>query len=313
MQRGLVGSEMCIRDRYQRRVHGKFILLYTDVSEGKTLVELRTVFEPKLVLIRHDPNIVTDSILASLSIKYDFLYLNIFDAIKEEIEMGTKMGKLLLQTKKPRELLPEISSAEDVKYSPVHFDRKLIIDLVKSKIALKRTNQMFIVIDGFVNSHKLKNLEDREELRPMDELFAVDKEIGEIKTMLNLTREEYDKVEDDRVPEKPEKIEKPVEKEEDKENKDETEQPPEKTEEGDPSDKPPFHPEDFYWTNTEGNPRTLGQLFCNWKKCAVKNMQSNEAELEGANLEIVMESLLSSVITGELSKTTVFIQVKFFA
>eukprot|EP00831_Metopus_contortus_P037068 TRINITY_DN2923_c0_g1_i2.p2 TRINITY_DN2923_c0_g1~~TRINITY_DN2923_c0_g1_i2.p2 ORF type:complete len:164 (-),score=39.97 TRINITY_DN2923_c0_g1_i2:372-863(-) len=27
MQRGLVGSEMCIRDRYQRRVHGKIIMM----------------------------------------------------------------------------------------------------------------------------------------------------------------------------------------------------------------------------------------------------------------------------------------------
>eukprot|EP00831_Metopus_contortus_P070292 TRINITY_DN6369_c0_g1_i5.p1 TRINITY_DN6369_c0_g1~~TRINITY_DN6369_c0_g1_i5.p1 ORF type:complete len:201 (+),score=46.10 TRINITY_DN6369_c0_g1_i5:104-706(+) len=43
MQRGLVGSEMCIRDRYQRRVHGQ-VKMTNLVQQGMTLSLARTDF-----------------------------------------------------------------------------------------------------------------------------------------------------------------------------------------------------------------------------------------------------------------------------
>eukprot|EP00831_Metopus_contortus_P004632 TRINITY_DN11721_c0_g1_i2.p4 TRINITY_DN11721_c0_g1~~TRINITY_DN11721_c0_g1_i2.p4 ORF type:complete len:144 (-),score=31.69 TRINITY_DN11721_c0_g1_i2:299-730(-) len=53
MQRGLVGSEMCIRDRYQRRVHGRSIL-----DGNETLVSLEAkaleLGEPKRVSGRQE-------------------------------------------------------------------------------------------------------------------------------------------------------------------------------------------------------------------------------------------------------------------
>ena len=74
-----------------------------------------------------------------------------------------------------------------------------------------------------------------------------------------------------------------------------------------------FKPEEYAWTDTVDKPRTLGQLFTGWKKCANKNMLSNEIPQEGANTEIVLDSLMATVMTGELSKTTVYVQVKFAA
>jgi hypothetical protein len=66
------------------------------------------------------------------------------------------------------------------------------------------------------------------------------------------------------------------------------------------------------WTNTEGKPRSVGQLFTAWKKCPSKQMQAGEIQQpEGANMVIVLDSLLGSLITGELSKTPIHVQVKF--
>eukprot|EP00831_Metopus_contortus_P012202 TRINITY_DN1489_c0_g1_i8.p2 TRINITY_DN1489_c0_g1~~TRINITY_DN1489_c0_g1_i8.p2 ORF type:complete len:124 (-),score=22.81 TRINITY_DN1489_c0_g1_i8:176-547(-) len=39
MQRGLVGSEMCIRDRYQRRVHGFCKELEINLYSGRNIIQ----------------------------------------------------------------------------------------------------------------------------------------------------------------------------------------------------------------------------------------------------------------------------------
>eukprot|EP00831_Metopus_contortus_P037583 TRINITY_DN29602_c0_g1_i3.p1 TRINITY_DN29602_c0_g1~~TRINITY_DN29602_c0_g1_i3.p1 ORF type:complete len:226 (-),score=61.41 TRINITY_DN29602_c0_g1_i3:73-750(-) len=63
MQRGLVGSEMCIRDRYQRRVHGEpciFAHFATDNINDKSLLEC--LKSPFFTEIRsHQPH--TDNLL----------------------------------------------------------------------------------------------------------------------------------------------------------------------------------------------------------------------------------------------------------
>eukprot|EP00831_Metopus_contortus_P066661 TRINITY_DN59468_c0_g1_i1.p1 TRINITY_DN59468_c0_g1~~TRINITY_DN59468_c0_g1_i1.p1 ORF type:complete len:210 (+),score=36.76 TRINITY_DN59468_c0_g1_i1:69-698(+) len=63
MQRGLVGSEMCIRDRYQRRVHGRavnhFVHWAKDLNDTKT----RTEFYPTV----DKSNLFRDGYIASRS------------------------------------------------------------------------------------------------------------------------------------------------------------------------------------------------------------------------------------------------------
>ncbi len=317
--------------KLQENPHVAFCPVSTAQAEDLTVRDLRGIFEPKLVLLKHDSNINVDVILTNLSIKYDFLYINVTGLIKREIESGnTEMGTRLAKTRKLRELVEEHKADEDWRFCAVHYDRLAVIQLVKDSIRRLRVQQEFILIDGLVNAHKLKNLADRLEVRAMDELFAIDKEIGEVRAILSLTRGEYEKVEDDRVivkppppPEKPVPVpaaDKPGDKSEDKQEP----PPPEKStdEEGkiccDPPTigkplKPPFKPEEYSWTNTEDKPRTLGQFFAMWKKCATKNMMSNEILPEGANTEVVLDSLLATVIGGELSKSPVYVQVKFSA
>ncbi len=68
-----------------------------------------------------------------------------------------------------------------------------------------------------------------------------------------------------------------------------------------------FRPEDHLWTNTQAKARTLGQLFTAWKPCQL----NVETYPQGTNVEQVLDTLLKSVLTGDLSKGTVYAQAKF--
>lgn len=63
-----------------------------------------------------------------------------------------------------------------------------------------------------------------------------------------------------------------------------------------------FKPEQFSWTNTVGKPRTLGQLFTEWKKCESVNYEPREIALED-----LIQSAAKSDTAGE---GTSFIQFK---
>ena len=71
-----------------------------------------------------------------------------------------------------------------------------------------------------------------------------------------------------------------------------------------------FNPEQFAWTNSDGNPRTLGQFFTIWKKCVNKCMVSTEFEAEGTNMEVILDKLFAMLSTGDLAKPTSYIQVR---
>jgi len=65
-------------------------------------------------------------------------------------------------------------------FSAVHFNQKLVMDLINHTIAENRTNQKFIILEGVCNSQKLTNEADKFELRLQDELNDIEQCIGEI-------------------------------------------------------------------------------------------------------------------------------------
>jgi predicted nucleic acid-binding Zn-ribbon protein len=75
-----------------------------------TVKELSNVFMPKIVLINHEKDLKVDTPCANLSIKYNMLYISVYQAIKEEIKSESDLGKQLQQHKRMREL--SISSAQ---------------------------------------------------------------------------------------------------------------------------------------------------------------------------------------------------------
>ena len=132
--------------------------------------------------------------------------------------------------------------------------------------------------------------------------------------MIRLSYEPYEDVADDRIAERIPVEEKVEEKKEEKKNEEGEEgeaepeaPPPEEDEEGKPL-KPKFNPLEFAWTNTEGKPRNLGQFFLAWKNCTSKNI--DQYQDHGDSIEVTLDSLIESLIVGELSKSPIYVQIK---
>ena len=67
---------------------------------------------------------------------------------------------------------------EEGEYSAVHFNQKLVMDLINHTVAENRTNQRFIILEGVCNSTKLACEADRLELRLQDELNDIEANVG---------------------------------------------------------------------------------------------------------------------------------------
>lgn len=157
--------------------------------------------------------------------------------------------------------------SEEFEFSAVHFDLPIVMKLIKETIMAKRTNQKFILIEGLCNSTKLVNEDDRLELRQMDELFALEKNVGEVNSIISLLYrlEETQIPEDQKVFEvfeaPPPKEVKPVKGEGDEDEAPAEEPPADEAE----NSKPKFKPEEYQWTITNAKPKNLPQLFNSFK------------------------------------------------
>ena len=126
--------------------------------------------------------------LANLAIKYNMVYVSVSQVLKRHIESKTDLGKALLATKKPRHTVIVPDFKEDDEYSAVHFDIDKVFQTLVHHISQVRTSaNRYLVIEGLCGSPSvLKNEEDKLELRLMDELFAIEKNLGEVQGVIGL-------------------------------------------------------------------------------------------------------------------------------
>lgn len=243
------------------------LTLDTTTSKETLCEEIRSHFCCKVVIVNHEKRLTVDTVCANLAIKYNMLYLSVYQLIKKEITSCSAMGKELMLSKKTKKMAftqgDEIACAaeeEDEKnFSAVHFDQDLVMKLIIEKIKECRTDQKFILLEGICNSGRLAEAENRLELRFMDEFFAIEQNIGEVAAVISLTKEE-DSTEFDKEKEVEEPVEEEVKEEQPKpaEGEDAPEEPPAE-EEGAPK-APAWKSTNYRWTVTNGRPRNLPQL-----------------------------------------------------
>lgn len=107
-----------------------FIELNTRASLESTRQELVNKFKPQVILINHEKRLGIDTTCANLAIKYNMLYISVYQQIKQHIEGKTEWGSKLNATKREKEIIlttqvrDEFNEAE---YSPVHFDQNLVM------------------------------------------------------------------------------------------------------------------------------------------------------------------------------------------
>ena len=137
----------------------KLIEVDTGVSKESLTADIRSRFQAKVILVNHEKRIDVDIACSNLAIKYNMLYMSVYQLIRQEIIAETDLGRALLQSKREKELqfghVKQIDQFDERSYSAVHFDQNLVMQLVQQKIAANRTTQRFILLEGFCNSNKL--------------------------------------------------------------------------------------------------------------------------------------------------------------
>ena len=225
---------------------------------------------PKVILVNHEKRLPVDVICANMGIKYSFMYISVYQLIKQHIETGTAYGKRLQATRKPKGLdlrLGEGAGKDEYSeetFSAVHYDLDLVVELVCHTInQQRRPYQSFILLEGLCNSAHLTEEEDRLEMRFMDELFMIEKHIGEVQAVVGLQFEsESEYIEENDIeyevfaaPEVVEVKRRPAG-EEGEEGEAAEEQPPAEGDDGEKK-KPTFKVEDWKWTVTDRRPKNL--------------------------------------------------------
>lgn len=138
---------------------------------------------------------------------------------------------------------------------------ELVIRLISQTISEKRTSQQFILLEGCCNNRKLSNEDDKLTLRYMDELFQIEKHIGDVSAVISLqAEEEADRFTDDKWEEFPVIV---VEEKKVKISGDDDEEAEAEPAADDDEEKklPKWEPRDYKWTKTDRRAKNLPQIF----------------------------------------------------
>ena len=168
-----------------------------DGTEEEVQQNIRELFEPQIILLKSDDDPNINIKLLNLSLKYSFLYLPVPDLIKREIERKTPLGIELIRTKKVQE---NISDCDP--YCSAHYEQKLICRLLKENINKAMGKYKTAIIYGYLSAYKLTGWEEQQQFRVMDELFNLEKELGAIRSVIDIVKDKFELVLNNRTPEK---------------------------------------------------------------------------------------------------------------
>jgi hypothetical protein len=139
--------------------------------------QLRELFSARVILVNHEKRLDVDTVCANLAIKYNMLYISVYQLINQHINDKTELGKYLLKNKRAKPLNENVRVTDGVEddteleYSAAHFELKAVLRLIQQTLVEKRTDQQYILLEGMNNNNKLERESDRLAVRNMDELF----------------------------------------------------------------------------------------------------------------------------------------------
>lgn len=102
---------------------------------------LKDAMAPKVILVNHEKRLPVDAICANAGIKYNFMYISVYQLIKHHISNATAFGKRLLASKKTKPLDFHLGDSQakdeysEEEYSAAHFDLDLVVELVCNTVA----------------------------------------------------------------------------------------------------------------------------------------------------------------------------------
>lgn len=249
----------------------KVIEMDTTCSKESLVEEIRSKFCAKVLLVNHEKRIEVDTACSNLAIKYNMMYISVYQLIKNEICAETELGRALANSKREKGLdfgpvARTTDPFEEAEFSAVHFDSNLVMQLVQQKIAENRTNQRYILLEGFCNSNKLESDEQRLQMRFMDEFFSIERSIGEVVGVISLQNEKeatsYEVPADCFEEPVVEEAKEAAPKQEGEDGEEAQEDAPA---DGDEPKVAKWSHKDYRWSIPDGRPKSLPVLFRNYK------------------------------------------------
>ena len=121
----------------------RLVLIDTTASSEEYVANtLKDFLAPKVILLNHEKRVPVDVVAANIAIKFNFMYISVYQCIKNHIENNTAWGKKLMLTKKAKLLsLGQFEGKDEFneeEYSAVHYDLDLVIGLIKETIGKER-------------------------------------------------------------------------------------------------------------------------------------------------------------------------------
>ena len=272
--------------------------LRTDACSDESQVRvLAKLLKPRVILVNHEKRLGVDTTCANLAIKYNMVYLSAYQVIRQHIEDKTEFGRRLLATRKPREIVLQTQTKDEfseAEYSAAHFDLDLVIEVLKHTVSQVRApTQRYVLLEGMCNSSRLAQADDRMELRLMDELFAIERNLGEVQAVIGLqfNSEKWAIEEDDIEYERFEVPQQTPRLDQSKisEAPEEGEQPP--AEDLAAKKKPAWRPEDWQWTATDRKPRNLPLLYLQSKGPSAKHELRTAEQYSSSQYEAISKCL----------------------
>lgn len=154
----------------------------------------------------------------------------------------------------------------------------------------------FVIIEGLCNATRLELDDDRMELRFMDELFAIEQNIGDVQAVIGLqfnSEKEYldeDDVEYERFEATMSSARSEIKQA--AEGEEGGEQPPAESAPADNDKKKAgFNPENWQWTSMNRKPRNLAQLFMQAKGTSAKHEIRTAEQFSSSQYEAISKSL----------------------
>lgn len=122
--------EIQVKDQFKNFRSTKYIEHVTNVTIETTTQVLRSNFQPKVLIVNHEKRLGTDTTCSNLAIKYNLIYLSVYQLIGHHIKTQSEWGKKLLETKRERDI--KLSSQvrdefNEAEFSPAHYSNDVVI------------------------------------------------------------------------------------------------------------------------------------------------------------------------------------------
>ena len=284
-----------------RKISNCTVNIKYGTSLPNTIKTVKDEIGYNFIIIKHEYDISLEKTLKLFAARNKLLYVNVPKLIYEHFYENDEDAKKLEGFYGKKDLKIGCINNNDIeeiiyyKYNPVHFEKKLVNQLILKYIAknyhnIEKTGN-FILLSGYLNYDLLKNPEEPFNLPLLELQNAM--ELGELTAFVQMTRSDIKSTEDEKpeqiIIEKPKKKKKePKEGEEEgneegdqeKEGGEQGEE--EKQDEEEPQDEenpdgpPKFKPENFSWTSYDGKPRNYVQVLKRLKAYPLKLIEASD-------------------------------------